>query len=728
MSFDKIKAMRNAERFLAQGKIRAAINEYKRVVESDQRDYSTLNMLGDLYAKASDLNEAVNCFTQVAEHYAKQGFAQKAIAIYNKISRLTPDSLEISEKLAQLYQSKGSIAEARSHYTNLAEQYQRKGKKAEALEAWKQIADLDKTNTEIYLKIAEAYWQDSQKDEAANAFIESGKRLSAKQQEESAAAAFSRALEIRPNDLQALSGYVQSHISLGFTDEAALALENVLEKEPYNREVMYLLIDCHLDTNNPAEAEKTVIKLVEKEPANYPKFLNVVELYIKNNDLESAARILTMTSEHLLVGGQATELEKWVNEILARNPEQLDALRLLVRFHVWQRDEAELKKSLERLAETARLNDSPDDERYALAQLLVISPHEVEHTKRLKELGELHGFPTDMYENQPVPEPAVPEFENSFEISNGFAMSGQNEFHEDEIGNNYQEFTSADIYSSDNDATKDFQFTSQSVSPEIVEYTSDTTSAYIVEEEELSPFQQSRLQQELESIDYYISQSYTDLALKSLEVLENEFGKRPEIENVRQTLGAGDVKQVIGTFSSPEIVTDTPIVREPAPPEKAYSGADDFNDFRNGLDLEESDEEVDDGDYDTHYHLGIAYKEMGLMEDSVREFQDAVKLVRADDGTRRFLLCCNMLGHCFMEKSMPNLALMWYKRCLDTANLTDEEQQGLHYEIANAYESAGEIEKSTEYFEKIYAVDVEYRDVGKRLKQLRKKLSKETQN
>ena len=96
MSFDKVKAMRNAERFLAQGKIRAAISEYKSIIESDPTDYNTMNMLGDLYVKASDEIEAVNCFTQVAEHYSKHGFSQKAIAIYNKISRLKPDSLEVS--------------------------------------------------------------------------------------------------------------------------------------------------------------------------------------------------------------------------------------------------------------------------------------------------------------------------------------------------------------------------------------------------------------------------------------------------------------------------------------------------------------------------------------------------------------------------------------------------------------------------------------------------------
>lgn len=72
-----------------------------------------------------------------------------------------------------------------------------------------------------------------------------------------------------------------------------------------------------------------------------------------------------------------------------------------------------------------------------------------------------------------------------------------------------------------------------------------------------------------------------------------------------------------------------------------------------------------------------------------------------------------------MEKQMPNLGLMWYKRGLDCENLTDEELQGLRYEIANAYEQGGDKEKALEYFEGIYALNVDYRDVGMRLQDLR---------
>ena len=81
MNFDKTKAMRNAERYVAQGKIRSAITEYRSVVDNDPRDIATLNMLGDLYAKSSEKREAVDCYIQVADHYNTQGFSQKAIAI-----------------------------------------------------------------------------------------------------------------------------------------------------------------------------------------------------------------------------------------------------------------------------------------------------------------------------------------------------------------------------------------------------------------------------------------------------------------------------------------------------------------------------------------------------------------------------------------------------------------------------------------------------------------------
>jgi tetratricopeptide (TPR) repeat protein len=728
--------MRNAERFLSQGKIRAAISEYKRVVENDPKDFGTLNILGDLYIKNSEQQEAVTCFAQVAEHYNTQGFSQKAIAIYNKISRLKPDSMEVSAKLAQLYKSKGSFAEARTHYTTLAEEYQRKGQKIEALAIWKQIAELDSNDTSIYLKIAEIYAQENQPEDAAKAFTEAGLRLNMQKQYESALAAFSRALEINRNDLVTLKGYVDAQIKLDDAEEAAKILEEVLAEQPYNRDVLFLLIDCYIETGNPPEAERAIIKLVEQEPANYPKFLELVEVYLKENDLDSAARILSMSSEHLLVGGQSEQFLHWTNEILARNPEHLDALRLSVRYYGWHRDESELKKSLENLAEVARQNDSIEDERYALSQLVMIAPHEMAFAQRLQEIKAEYGF--EEADIEPVifggaSDAEIPSFE-SFHLNDSNGSGGQiyegtfGELNGDfslsaasfgELnGNGENGFALVNGNHKDNDYIVE-GIISETNLPEVeaIEEKSDIF--------ELKPSDELRLAQEIESVEFYIAQGYKDLAEKTLNSLEERFGTREEISELRLQLD--DSLQTLAAKSKPEknkAVEEIIETEEIAEAEKIVEevsdakGFDILDEFKIDLGFEENEVE-DAGDYDTHYHMAIAYKEMGLMEDAIREFQDAINLVQTNDRTRRFFQCANLLGHCFMEKAMPNLALMWFRRGLEVVDLSEEEKHALYYEIGCAYEIGGDNEKALEYFEKIYAENVDYRDVSQRLGNLR---------
>jgi tetratricopeptide (TPR) repeat protein len=754
MSFDKTKAMRSAERYLSQGKIRAAIGEYKQIVENDPKDYSTLNILGDLYTKNNEKTEAVGCFTRVAEYYGKQGFAQKAIAVYNKISRLQPDSMKVSAKLAELYQLKGSFAEARAHYVSLAEKYERTGKKIEALSIWKQIAELDPNNTEVYLKIAESYLQENQKDEAAEAFIAAGERLAAQRKFDGSLAAFSRALEIKQNDFKVLDGFVKAQISLGDTDEATKTLEQILEKQPYNRDILHLLVDCHLDTNNPQEAEKALIKLVVQEPANYPKFLELIAAYLRINNPESAARILSMSSEHLLVGGQSEEFLKWTNEILARNPEQIEALHLLVRYYGWQRDESELKQALERLSEVARLSESIEDERLALSQLVMIAPQEIDYARRLQEINSEYGFAEGNFENPILEQPfnveecvsEAPQFENysaiNYEETNGVAP----QFATEGFGEYQADFASPNGF---DDGAKDFVFSGDTFNAKIVEefnedeYDSFGRTDKFFEEslggapgksgkDELSVSDELKLEKELESIGFYVAQGYKELAAKSLTALEAEYGSRAEFTALREQMD--DSLQALAEKTMPvvEIVEDDAETgakndfaaqnAESFVPEKpAKNGAQsfDFNqDFQNELGFEENESSKEDSDYDTRYHTAIAYKEMGLMEDSIREFQDAINLVSPNDGTRRFFACAHLLGHCFMEKKMPNLALMWYKRALETDNLSDDERQGIWYEIGSAYEAAGDSEKAIENFGMVYAVNVDYRDVSERIQTL----------
>src|SRR5438874_2342406 len=132
MGFDKAKAIRAAEKYLAQGKIPSAIQEYERIVEYEADDFSALNTLGDLYARVEKRLEAVACYRRVAEHYREQGFTFKAIAMYKKLSRFVPDEHKTALALASLYEQQGLMVEARQQYIFAADAYARAGETRQA--------------------------------------------------------------------------------------------------------------------------------------------------------------------------------------------------------------------------------------------------------------------------------------------------------------------------------------------------------------------------------------------------------------------------------------------------------------------------------------------------------------------------------------------------------------------------------------------------------------------
>lgn len=117
-------------------------------------------------------------------------------------------------------------------------------------------------------------------------------------------------------------------------------------------------------------------------------------------------------------------------------------------------------------------------------------------------------------------------------------------------------------------------------------------------------------------------------------------------------------------------------------------------------------------DYDTHFNLGIAYREMGLLDEAIGEFQIAAK------EPTHLVLCCSMLGLCFLDKGLPELAVRWYRRGLDTPGLSEEDNLGLHYDLGCAYLGLGDKESAYKVFVDLYGMDTNYRDVVARIEEL----------
>jgi len=131
--------------------------------------------------------------------------------------------------------------------------------------------------------------------------------------------------------------------------------------------------------------------------------------------------------------------------------------------------------------------------------------------------------------------------------------------------------------------------------------------------------------------------------------------------------------------------------------------------FRQGI-----DENIEETDFQSHYDLGVAFKEMGLLDEAIAEFQ---KALRAPEGKLR---TSEALGVCFHDKGAFGVAESIMRRALDLPASGDQERLGILYWLGRALENQGKGAEARELYGRVFAIDIRFMDVGARVKALAK--------
>ncbi|HXF95435.1 MAG TPA: tetratricopeptide repeat protein, partial [Gemmatimonadales bacterium] len=126
------------------------------------------------------------------------------------------------------------------------------------------------------------------------------------------------------------------------------------------------------------------------------------------------------------------------------------------------------------------------------------------------------------------------------------------------------------------------------------------------------------------------------------------------------------------------------------------------------------EENIDETDFQSHYDLGVAFKEMGLLDEAIAEFQ---KALRAPEGKLR---TSEALGVCFFEKGAYTVAESILRRGLELPASGDQERLGILYWLGRALEEQGAVAEAKELYGRVFAVDIRFKDVGERVKALAK--------
>jgi hypothetical protein len=124
-------------------------------------------------------------------------------------------------------------------------------------------------------------------------------------------------------------------------------------------------------------------------------------------------------------------------------------------------------------------------------------------------------------------------------------------------------------------------------------------------------------------------------------------------------------------------------------------------------------------DPETHYNLGIAFREMGLLDEAIGELQKTCQAVDRGHPFPQVMQTYTWLAQCFLDKGVPQAAIRWYDKALTAPGVDEETRTALHYELAAAYETAGDRTSALKHFMEVYGRNIDYRDVAERIKPLK---------
>jgi tetratricopeptide (TPR) repeat protein len=124
-------------------------------------------------------------------------------------------------------------------------------------------------------------------------------------------------------------------------------------------------------------------------------------------------------------------------------------------------------------------------------------------------------------------------------------------------------------------------------------------------------------------------------------------------------------------------------------------------------------------DSETHYNLGVAFREMGLLDEAIGEFQKVCQAVDRGHPFPQLMQTYTWLAQCFLDRGVPEAAIPWYERALQLPNLDGETRVALHYELAGSYEAAQNRPAAMKHFLEVYGNNIDYRDVAERIRALK---------
>ncbi|HKS24227.1 MAG TPA: tetratricopeptide repeat protein, partial [Thermoanaerobaculia bacterium] len=411
MAVQRDKVIASAEKLVAKGKIEPAIKEYERLLEDNPNDVNTLNRIGDLWVRINRNDEAVKVFSKIADHYSKDGFFLKAIAIYKKINKLDPSKLDIYAKLADLYAKQGLAMEAKSQYQVLADYYLKHGDPANALSIYKKISELDPNSINVHVKLADLYSQNNRTADALKEYDRVGRMLLKRGMLDEAVQVFKKALKIDASNVELVESLVTALLEAKDYENAAQIVGTSLESNASNARLLALNGRISIARGDTAGARAALERALAADPNEPAVRESLAELYLRQNNADGALEMLTPLAEKAMQRGERAAAVEMLNRILRVDQGHTPTLERLVAVFSRLNEETNILSAMNSLAEAHIAKGQFDQASKVLEKLIQREPQNAQHRNKLQfvrtQMGGVDTLPQRPKAPTPPPMPAI---------------------------------------------------------------------------------------------------------------------------------------------------------------------------------------------------------------------------------------------------------------------------------------------------------------------------------
>ncbi|WP_303721102.1 tetratricopeptide repeat protein [Malonomonas rubra] len=676
MAANKEKLLESAQKNLKKKQVARAIKDFAKVVEIDPSDVRSRQKLAELLVKSARNAEAYEHYEVVAKYFATNGFYLKAIAIYKQMLRLDPSQISLFGRLAELNEKQGLIGNAMAEYRNLIGYYERNGMVADVIKVLEKMRNLDESNLNVRVKLAEVYTHCDRVEEGLAEFEAVLAVLRDKNDFDKILKLYQMFMPLFPENRKMKMGLGVILYEKGELQNGITILEGLLQDKPDDPDLLRLIACGYADLKEWPNAGYTYQRLLALDPTDLEIREDYIQCQIGSGEFEQAL----------------DELEEWKETFF--KADRLGQLKL------------HYETLKEKLPESSAVLQTLDSI-YELTG---------EGEKMLNIMSETDAEETESAQEETLSDSILASAEEDIEIPSDIEVEAD------------EEELLVELPEEDHDLQLDALLEPESAEPEV--NPSEEESAIrldLKEDEELAPAEDELelsfdlddegidepsgtafdIAAKLEEAEFYIQQGlYTEAEKLCSEVLTNV----PDSEECQQKLNvilkhlAHEEDAVIEQDLSVEFLSEDAGEEE----DEFFSALDDESEdkkiFRTDV-----DEQIAADDMESHYNLGIAYREMGLLDDAISEF------TKAEKDPSRYVDCQTLKGLCFSDRSDFANAELMYQQALDSPHLEAEQRLSLGFELASLYEKSERLEEALSSYRVVMSQDESYRNVKEKI-------------